>query len=231
MKISPLHFYRWILVLAIVVTQILLTESANAVESMRCEQHLNDYDRAKLFFTFGENTPGDYSVFAVNDDCYRCSWTFLGNVSSGCVKIWTPFAWKLHLARYNESLTYPDKHYNTLTSLFSKEYTFGDEGVYTINVNGQIDEEGVSTGSFSITENLSPAAVYEPLYILIAVLLAVTFIAFTYEPVLKMIKERGVVEENNATDQKTDGTYSAITASGRQHDYTTVPLLEEGQSK
>lgn len=198
-----------------------------AVEWMSCDEHLNDYDRAKIFFTFAENTPADFSIFAVNDDCYKCSWTFIGNSTSGCTKIWTPFAWTLHLARYNESLSYPDNHYQTLTSLFSSKYTFGDQGIYTFNINGETTGDGMNMGSFSIVENNSPTDVYEPLYIFIAMSLAIAFITFTYEPILKMIKEKGIVEDIR-TDQKSDGTYSAISASGRQHDYVSVPLLEEG---
>lgn len=230
MELKSSYSYLAALV-AIVVTLLPQFECAGTVESMNCETHLNDNDRAKLFFNFQPDTPSDYTIFAVNEDCYQCSWTFVANSTSGCVKIWTPFAWTFYLSRYNTSMEYPDNYYRTLTSMYSSKHTFGDQGVYTFNIDGTSTNNGLSTdsGSFSIVENLSPTDVYEPLYIFIALLLTITFIAFTYQPIWKMIKEKGVVEEVTTDQKNGDTTYSAITTSGRQHDYVSVPLLEEGK--
>ena len=116
------------------------------------------------------------SLFAVNDECYRCSQTFIANETTNCVSLWTPHPWKLYL-RLNTSSD----------SVAESSILFGEQGHYT--VIAEFDSNS-ATYSMSINVTATPVDSNLPLYILLVTIFCFAVICFLYEPVLEWIRSR-----------------------------------------
>lgn len=155
---------RWALLIPFALVAILSSIAAeSSFYTMECDESIDAIDRAKV--TIAATTTGSLSLYVINDECYKCSKSFVGTFPTSatnnfCVAFFTPFPWKLFLTPQND----PD------TVLSEMSYTFGDHGYYTINVDANT--------KLSVTETKSPDNAMKPLEILIGVLIAVAFLSF-----------------------------------------------------
>ena len=111
-----------------------------------------------------EETGNLASLYAVNDECFRCSQTLIANETTRCVSLWTPHRWTLYL------------YINTSENFVAKKSVlFGEQGHYT--VIGQYDP---TSGDYSITidETAEPVNSNLPFYLLIAVLAMVAILSY-----------------------------------------------------
>jgi heparan-alpha-glucosaminide N-acetyltransferase len=204
----------------------------SAVESFSCDEHLNDYDRARLAFSFSPTTPADFTVFAVNDDCHNCAWSFVANATSGCAILWTPFAWKLYLSKYNSSASYPDTYFKTLQPIVEVSYTFGEYGHYTLYVDGATPTEGASVGTLTIDETAAPDNPNMPLFVLLALLLIVVIISFAYQPVWSLLNQSSSSSSLSSSSESLFHAKRETTADEAAAAAAAAPLLatEDGLS-
>eukprot|EP01035_Chromulina_nebulosa_P057124 gene57124-78278_t len=150
-----------------------------AILPITCDESVNTADRARILFVVSNATKAQgYSVslFAVNDECYRCSQTFIANETTNCVSLWTPHPWKLYL-RLNTSSD----------SVAESSILFGEQGHYT--VIAEFDSNS-ATYSMSINVTATPVDSNLPLYILLVTIFCFAVICFLYEPVLEWIRSR-----------------------------------------
>lgn len=144
------------------------------------------YDHAQLYGL----VPEGYELYAVNQDCYKCSRTLvLTNETTtdyyssyyaedplyqqnnqSCSTLWTPFAWNFFLVDKISG--------KTLSEL---TYTFGDQGKYEIIINED-------TLSFGFQETSTPVDGLAPLFALMGILLAVGVVAFGLPPIISYIQ-------------------------------------------
>lgn len=175
--------------------------------SVTCDEGINDVDRAKIYFMPNPSLPIEkaYSVYVVNEDCYKCAWRFLGNFTSPnlqCYSMWTPFSWTISLVDSTNS--------NNLITLQEQDYLFGDGGEYHFDTNGN---------TLSITETKTPVNSLEPLWAMIGVLAGIAILSYLIPYLWAKYKE-----------QHRDDIFFAATGTTNKpfaHDEST---MESGQS-
>jgi hypothetical protein len=98
--------------------------SCNTIDHISCDEDVNEIDRAKIIFTTDINDNNlNISLFAINSECYQCSKTFVAKINE-CAIMYTPFSWKLYAFNVDAGEEIAP----------SIDYTFGEQGEYTINI-------------------------------------------------------------------------------------------------
>lgn len=140
--------------------------SSDAIDSISCDDSIEDQiDKAKVKFI-----GGPYFLYAVNEDCYKCSKTLVVSNdpdSNRCASVYTPHEWKLYVMDGNDKV------------LDEIKYTFGEQGEY--DVNGD-------TGKLSVTKTKDPVDSLKPLWILVGVLSAIIILAFGVPPLYAYVR-------------------------------------------
>ena len=112
----------------------------------------------------------------MNDECYRCSQSFIANETTECVSLWTPHPWKLYL-RLNTSGD----------SVAESSILFGEQGHYTVTADF---DSTSATYCLSINVTADPFDSNLPFYILLVAILCFAVISFLYEPLLEWIRSQ-----------------------------------------
>ena len=114
------------------------------------------------------------SLYAVNDECHKCSQTFIANETIKCVSLWTPHSWKLFLRKNTSS-----------DSVAEASALFGEQGHYTVTADFDLSSE---TYSMSINVTANPIDSNLPFYMLLVAILSFAVLCFLYEPFLEWIR-------------------------------------------
>jgi heparan-alpha-glucosaminide N-acetyltransferase len=213
--------YHWGLLITLVVAFICFTYVTGeaVIQSISCDEHMNDVDRAKLYVQpISSTTLSKYSnlaLYTVNEDCYKCSKTLVANFGTSspsnttqCFSFWTPFEWTMYLMTSSGSTT------DDLSELSNKKTLFGDQGQYSIT----IDEDNPQVLSIDVDETEAPVDPNIPLYILIAIL---TFIAILSFGVPYLIAKFDWQKKYSATGDEDDvfNTLGGSTATGENQSF------------
>jgi predicted acyltransferase len=84
-----------------------------------------DVDAAQVGFSVVAAAPQRYALYAVNEDCYECSPSFVVNGgSSMCGVMWTPFSWTFTIWDNEKQMIVPG---STL------DFTIGEHGWYNVS--------------------------------------------------------------------------------------------------
>jgi len=102
-------------------------------------------------------------LYAVNEQCLRCSKSLVANLSSPCASIWTPHPWTLYLLRNGTEL------------IAQTIFTFGEQGHYNVVV----DMDGFP---LYVEEAAAPVNSLLPFFLLLATISIVAIILFSYKP-------------------------------------------------
>eukprot|EP01031_Cornospumella_fuschlensis_P045766 gene45766-56016_t len=151
-----------------------------------CSQSINWYDRARLILYPTPNTDTTvYDVYFTNEDCYKCSKTFVASISSTmtenvCVNIWTPFPYKIYL--YN---------HDTNEQLNDQRYTFREKADYDVTI---------SESSVHFDETKEPYPTYLPLFVLTGVLGFVIICAFVVPSLMQRYADKQAFYTNAAAE-------------------------------
>ncbi len=164
-----------------------------AIYSMEtCDDIVNDVDRATIQFISWNN---GHSLYAVNDNCYKCSKSFVASNGS-CTSLYTVYKWVLYVF---------DSDNNEIDKV---DYTFGEQGVYNVNV-----EPG--SNKIKIKEITEPINSMYPFWVLMSLILTVVIIAFSYQFIIKFIY--GSADDKEVTSPLLDPT-SGVNSIGREDD-------------
>jgi heparan-alpha-glucosaminide N-acetyltransferase len=139
-------------------------------------------DQAEISWT------GDTNLYAINSNCHECEKSLLSLPNPGdCAHVFTPHSWKLIIDDTTESF-----------------FTFGDHGRYTIQRASQ---------QIEVVTRVNPVPrIYEPLYILAAIVSALILFWKKIRAVLRIILVKFGLREQKTSDEEADTAASATGA-------------------
>lgn len=145
--------------------------SCNTIESISCDEDVNEIDRAKIFFITDINDNHlNISLFAINSECYKCSKTFVAKINH-CALMYTPFSWTLFVLNVdtNEEITH------------SIDYTFGEQGEYTVSIP-------TGYNNINVKETKEPLDSMKPLIVLLSIIFVIIILSYIMPYFIDYIK-------------------------------------------
>jgi heparan-alpha-glucosaminide N-acetyltransferase len=176
------------------LSYLLCCSCVNAFEvlySMSCDESINDVDHAKLYIKpipqSAVTEYGNFSVYFVNGDCYKCSKTILSQFPTTtdlCFGVWTPFEYSLYLMSDKSNM-----------EVSKKDFVFGELGQYNVYLTLQS-----SFNTIYIDEVEAPVNSFLPLEILITLLFLIAVFAFIGPYLYDKWKNRKVMKSLKTSD-------------------------------